>query len=153
MVRRLAGHAGRCRWHDSKRDSESPRDRGRLLQELARDRICLGQVANRLPQALTPLGEASPLCCSGRKVCHWEAARSRLRLFPLDSESRDRRLAVALGHVEISGRIFGEVRVMLRMPAPERLGGELGAPHVRLQLLEGQWTIATRHVSYLHGVS
>src|SRR5260370_36976142 len=117
MVRRLAGHAGRCRWHDSKRDSESPRDRGRLLQELARDRICLGQVANRLPQALTPLGEASPLCCSGRKVRNWEAARSLLRPFPLDAESRDRRLAVALGHVEIPGRILGGGGVMVLMAA------------------------------------
>ena len=68
----------------------------------------------------------------------------------MGSEGRDRRLPVALSHLGVAGSIIGQVRVVFLVSPAQCEGREFCAPHVRLQLLERERSIAARHLTYLH---
>jgi len=64
-------------------------------------------------------------------------ASLRLRSFAPSTEGGDRRLAITLSHFDVASSIIREVRVVLFVSPAQGKSGEPGAPHVRLQLLQG----------------
>src|SRR5438445_304097 len=72
--------------------------------------------------------------------------------FP-QAEGGDCRLAIALSHLEVTFGVRDDVWIVRSMAAAQGADGELGAPHVRLQLLQRQRSISTRHFSHLREAS
>jgi hypothetical protein len=71
----------------------------------------------------------------------------------MGSEGRDRGLPVPLRHIYVTGGVIGEVRIVVAVPPAKCEGCELGASHVRLQLLQWKGSIATCHLSLLRELS
>ena len=67
----------------------------------------------------------------------------------LSPEGRDRRLAIALGHVEIASAVGGDVLIVVCVASAQGEGCELSTPHVRFQLLQRKRPISTSHVRHL----
>ena len=73
----------------------------------------------------------------------------RLRPLALSAEGRDRGLPIALGHLEVSSRVISQVWVVVFVTPAQSESRELGAPHVRLQLLKRQRPVSTSHFNHL----
>jgi hypothetical protein len=72
----------------------------------------------------------------GTLLYDWVPVLAIAPALALSPESRDRCLAIALGHVDVTSGVIGDVGVVLLMPPAQRKRRELGASHVRLQLLQ-----------------
>src|SRR5207302_11088340 len=87
---------------------------------------------------------------------HWGSTPAELgahaSFFP-QAEGGDCRLAIALSHLEVTFGVRDDVWIVRSMAAAQSADGELGAPHVRLQLLQRQRSISTRHFSHLREAS
>ena len=73
-------------------------------------------------------------------------------LFP-QAEGGDGRLPIALSHLEVTFGVRDDVWIVGFVAPAQSADGKLGAPHVRLQLLQRQRSISTRHFSHLREAS
>src|SRR2546426_3589693 len=83
--------------------------------------------------------------CIGIHTCRLGAHAS----FSSQAEGGDGRLPIALSHLEVTFGVRDDVWIVRFVAPAQSADGKLGAPHVRLQLLQRQRSISTRHVTYL----
>src|SRR2546426_10211562 len=87
--------------------------------------------------------------CIGINPCRLGAPAS----FSSQAEGGDGRLPIALSHLEVTFGVRDDVWIVRFVAAAQSADGELGAPHVRLQLLQRERSISTRHFSHLREAS